>query len=249
MNWIMKVQGLCKANILNGVDFEMEQGEIVAIMGPSGSGKSTFLYQMSGMDKPDSGKIYFDGDDICEYSEDESAKMRLEKMGFVFQQMNMLSNKTIIENIIFPAKYCQKGEKKSKKSDELKEKAMILMRKMGIEGLEDRRTTEVSGGQLQRACICRALMNQPLLLLADEPTGALNQSSSKEIMDELVKLNYGGMSTLIVTHDSKVASRCSRILYMMDGIIVGELILGKYEEGKKQEREEQLGKWLKKKGW
>lgn len=249
MNRIMKVQGLCKANILNGVDFEMEQGEIVAIMGPSGSGKSTFLYQMSGMDKPDSGQIYFDGEDICGYSEDESAKMRLEKMGFVFQQMNMLANQTIIENILFPAMHCQKGKKEGKKNEKLKEKAMTLIKKVGIEGLEDRKITEVSGGQLQRACICRALMNEPLMLLADEPTGALNKSSSKEIMDEFVALNQGGMSTLIVTHDSKVASRCNRILYMLDGTIAGELVLGKYEEDKRQEREGQLGKWLEKQGW
>ena len=250
MKNIIRVNGLCKENILNHVNFEIKQGEIVAIMGPSGSGKSTFLYQLSGMDKPDAGQVYFDGEDICQYSEDQSAKMRLDKMGFVFQQMNMLPDLTILENIIFPAKHSLKGRKQSRKSEsELREEAKSLMKKVGIAGLEDRKITAVSGGQLQRACICRALMNQPLLLLADEPTGALNKSSSEEIMEELVSLNREGMSTLIVTHDSKVASRCDRILFMLDGSISGEYVFGKYDDSKKQERESQLSKWLEKQGW
>lgn len=123
------------------------------------------------------------------------------------------------------------------------------MKKVGITGLENRRITEVSGGQLQRACICRAVMNHPELLLADEPTGALNKASSEEIMEEFVKLNREGMSVLVVTHDSKVASRCDRVFYMVDGVISGEFVLGKYEDSNKHDREVRINNWLEEHGW
>ena len=123
------------------------------------------------------------------------------------------------------------------------------MKKLGIAGLEKRKITEVSGGQLQRACICRAMMNHPELLFADEPTGALNKSSSEEIMEEFVRLNREGMSILLVTHDSRVASRCNRVFFMEDGKITGEYILGKYEDAKKYDRETELNKWLEIHGW
>lgn len=250
MGEVITIVELEKEKILSKINFSMKQGEMVAVMGPSGSGKSTFLYQVSGMDRPDSGKVLFDGENIVKYSEDESASMRLRKMGFVFQQMNMLPNLVILDNIILPAVQANKRANKNKKSEEtLKKEAMELMKKLGIAGLEDRKITEVSGGQLQRACICRALMNHPLLLLADEPTGALNKSSSEEIMDEFVRLNKAGMSTLIVTHDSKVASRCDRVVFMLDGTIAGEIVLGKYYVQNKQMREMQLNKWLEKLGW
>ncbi|MDD5936041.1 MAG: ABC transporter ATP-binding protein [Clostridiales bacterium] len=250
MNEVMKAIRLCKDNILFDVNFSMEKGEMVAIMGPSGSGKSTLLYQLSGMDQPNSGQVFFDGNDICTYSEDQRAEERLNKMGFVFQQMNMLPNLNLIDNIILPALQSQKTKKGNRKSEaQLKDEASAIMKKVGIAGLETRKITEVSGGQLQRACICRAIMNQPKLLLADEPTGALNKSSSEEIMQEFVKLNREGMSILIVTHDSKVASRCDRVSYMTDGKISGEYILGKYEDCKKQEREGIINSWLESNGW
>ena len=173
MSEVIKGIGLCKNNILYHVDFSMKKGEMAAIMGPSGSGKSTLLYQLSGMDRPDAGQVIFDGNDICKYSEDRRAEERLNKMGIVFQQMNMLPNLNMIDNIMLPAIERQKSQKGDKKSEaQLKAKASALMNKVGIAGLEMRKTTEVSGGQLQRACICRAIMNQPELLLADEPTGA-----------------------------------------------------------------------------
>ena len=134
-------------------------------------------------------------------------------------------------------------------TSELKEKAKTLMDKTGIYNLRDRKISEVSGGQLQRACICRALMNNPKVVLADEPTGALNKSASQEIMKEFIRLNEDGMSILMVTHDSKVASICDRVLYMVDGTIIGECILGKYTESEKQKRETKLQKWLEEKKW
>lgn len=245
MKELIKIKNLCKDNILFDVDFEMKEGEMVAIMGPSGSGKSTFLYQLSGMDCPEKGEVIFDGNDICSFSEDERAEERLQKMGFVFQQMHMLPNLNILDNIILPAIQCQKTKKTDNKNEEqLKRKALKLMDKVGIAGLENRKITKVSGGQLQRACICRAIMNEPKLLLADEPTGALNKAASNEIMEEFIKLNREGMSILIVTHDSKVASCCDRVCYMMDGKISGEIVLEKYQERKKKERENQMNYWL-----
>lgn len=250
MNEVIKTIGLCKENILFDVNFSMEKGELAAVMGPSGSGKSTLLYQLSGMDRPDGGQVIFGGEDICTYSEDMRADMRLNKMGFVFQQMNMLPNLSIIDNIILPAHQSQKIKKVNKKrEDELKNEAVTLMNKVGIAGLEDRKITEVSGGQLQRACICRAIMNHPELLLADEPTGALNKAASEEIMEEFVRLNREGMSILIVTHDSKVASRCDRVCYMADGKFSGEFVLGKYETSQKHDRELKINSWLEEHGW
>lgn len=250
MSEVIKTIGLCKKNILFDVNFSMKKGEMVAVMGPSGSGKSTLLYQLSGMDKPDEGQVIFEGDDICTYSEDMRAVKRLNKMGFVFQQMNMLPNLNIMDNIILPAYQSQKAKKVNKKSEaHLKEEAATLMKKVGIAGLEDRKITEVSGGQLQRACICRAIMNNPKLLLADEPTGALNKASSEEIMEEFVRLNREGMSILIVTHDSKVASLCDKVFYMEDGKISGQFVLGKYETSQKHDREIKINNWLEEHDW
>ncbi len=245
MSEVINGIGLCKENILFNVDISIKKGEMVAIMGPSGSGKSTLLYQISGMDTPDSGKVIFDGNDICTYSEDKRAEERLCKMGFVFQQMNMLPNLNIIDNIIFPALEGQKQKKGNRKDEsKLMEEALELMNKVGISGLEKRKITEVSGGQLQRACICRAIMNQPKLLLADEPTGALNISATRDVMDILTMLNQEGMSILLVTHDSRVASYCERILYMEDGKICRELSLDRQVYRTREQREEKVKAWL-----
>ncbi len=245
MSEVINGIGLCKENILFNVDISIKKGEMVAIMGPSGSGKSTLLYQISGMDTPDSGKVIFDGNDICTYSEDKRAEERLCKMGFVFQQMNMLPNLNIIDNIIFPALEGQKQKNGNRKDEsKLMEEALELMNKVGISGLEKRKITEVSGGQLQRACICRAIMNQPKLLLADEPTGALNISATRDVMDILTMLNQEGMSILLVTHDSRVASYCERILYMEDGKICRELSLDRQVYRTREQREEKVKEWL-----
>ena len=245
MKEIINAKDVYKENILSQVNFSMCEGEMVAIMGPSGSGKSTLLYQLSGMDKPDSGQVIFDGDCISSFSEDENAQIRLQKMGFVFQQMHMLPNLNILDNIILPALQNQKTKNAEKKTEgQLKEEALVLMKKTGISGLDQRNITAVSGGQLQRACICRAVMNQPKLLLADEPTGALNKASSVEIMKEFVRLNREGMSILIVTHDSKVASCCDRVCYMSDGQLIGEHKLGKFVDENAKEREARLNNWL-----
>jgi len=210
---------------LNEVNVEIAKGEFVAVMGPSASGKSTLLFALSGMDDITGGSVKFDDMELSKLRENTLADVRRRKMGFVFQQPTMLKNLNILDNIILPAEY--KGKKDSRK---LTQKAKELMKKTGISGLENRDTTEVSGGQLQRAGICRALMNEPEILFADEPTGALNSRSAEEIMELLVDINKEGTAILLVTHDSKVAARADRILFTKDGNIVSELSLQKFSD-------------------
>ena len=218
---------------------------MIAIMGPSGSGKSTLLYAISGMDRVTSGQVIFDGKDITELREKELAKLRLDEMGFIFQQMYMMKNLTILDNIILPAAESKKT-KESNKEKQMRGEA--LMRKLGIIEVADNDINEVSGGQLQRACICRSMMNSPKLLFADEPTGALNRTSSNEVMDELVKLNKEGTTIVMVTHDAKVASRCSRVLFIVDGNIKGEYTELSNETDPNR-RERGLNNWLMDQGW
>lgn len=254
-NTILEVKDLCKTyvidkrqnNVLKNVNFNVEEGEMVAIMGPSGSGKSTLLYSVSGMDHPTSGEVRFEGEDITKLPEKNLAELRLEKMGFIFQQMYMMKNLTILDNIVLPAV-------QSKKTNETRKekiaRAEALMRKLGIIETADNDINEVSGGQLQRACICRSMMNTPKLLFADEPTGALNRTSSDEVMGELVKLNGEGTTIMMVTHDVKVAAKCSRVLYIVDGNIKGEYNLPKSDSSRDEmERERSLNNWLMNLGW
>ena len=171
-------------------------------------------------------------------------------MGFVFQQMNMMGNLNLLDNILLPAVAFHKGRKADKKSKaELTDRARMLMQKLSISGLEKRNITQVSGGQLQRACICRSMMNQPEILFADEPTGALNKSAAAEVMEEFVRLNREGTTILLVTHDSKVASRCQRLLYLLDGRVRGGLKLPKMTDDPEQRREEKVNQWLMQMGW
>lgn len=203
------------------------------------------MYAISGMDRVTSGQVIFDGKDITELREKELAKLRLDEMGFIFQQMYMMKNLTILDNIILPAAESKKT-KESNKEKQMRGEA--LMRKLGIIEVADNDINEVSGGQLQRACICRSMMNFPKLLFADEPTGALNRTSSNEVMDELVKLNKEGTTIVMVTHDAKVASRCSRVLFIVDGNIKGEYTELSNETDPNR-RERGLNNWLMDQGW
>jgi len=215
--------GAEQAKALNGVNAEIGKGEFVAVMGPSGSGKSTLLFALSGMDDITSGSVKFGDTELSKLRENELADVRRTKMGFIFQQPTMLKNLNLLDNIILPA--AQDGKAVIAK---LTQKAKALMKKTGIDGLENRDTTEVSGGQLQRAGICRALMNSPEILFADEPTGALNSKSAEEIMGLLVDINKEGTAILLVSHDAKIAARADRILFTKDGNIVSELRLQKW---------------------
>ena len=167
-------------------------------------------------------------------------------MGFVFQQMNMLSHLNILDNILLPSIHANRS--RAFRAEQT-EKALRLMHQFGIDGLAERKITEVSGGQLQRACICRSLMLSPRILFADEPTGALNQAASEEVLQAFLKINSEGTTILLVTHDSRVAASCERILYLLDGELKGELRLGRYTEGERSEREQRALIWLNEMGW
>ena len=211
MSALLEVKDICKTyvldkrqnNVLRNVNFTVDDGEMVAIMGPSGSGKSTLLYAISGMDNATSGKVMFDGKDITEMNNNELASLRLDGMGFIFQQMYMMKNLSILDNIVLPAMQSKKNTATKK---EKLQRGEELMRKLGIIDIADNDINDVSGGQLQRACICRSMINNPKILFADEPTGALNRTSSNEVMDELVKLNREGTTIIMVTNDAKVAA-------------------------------------------
>ena len=251
----LKVKDLCKTyiinkrqnNVLKNINFTIESGEMVAVMGPSGSGKSTLLYNVSGMDKPTAGEIELKGKKITELTEKELAFVRLNQMGFIFQQMHMLKNLSVMDNILLPAYQSKEGNRTKKN---IQEYCRQLMRKLSISDIADNDITEVSGGQLQRACICRSMINQPDILFADEPTGALNRSASEDVMNELMKLNSEGTTIMLVTHDVRVAAKCTRVLYMVDGNIKGELSLGKMEAASSiKDRERKVNYWLEDMGW
>ena len=250
---ILEVKDLCKTyivnkrqnNVLKNVNFKIGEGEMVAVMGPSGSGKSTLLYAVSGMDSLTAGEVNFCGKNIAEMGERELADLRLDEMGFIFQQMYMLKNLTILDNIILPA---TQSKKRREPRRETMRRGQDLMRRLNIIAIADNDINEVSGGQLQRACICRSMMNNPKMIFADEPTGALNRTSSDEVMEELVKLNSEGTTIMLVTHDVKVAAKCTRVMYIVDGNIKGEYDLSGCST-QIRERERALNNWLLELGW
>ena len=255
MKTLLEAKNLCKTyivnkrqnNVLKNVNLMVSEGEMVAVMGPSGSGKSTLLYTVSGMDRMTAGEVFFDGKNMEKLNDKELAKLRLDEMGFIFQQMYMLKNLTVLDNIILPA--CQ-TEKRSESRKEIMARGQELMRKLGIIEVADNDINEVSGGQLQRACICRSMINKPKMIFADEPTGALNRTSSDEVMEELAKLNKEGTTIMLVTHDVKVAARCTRVLYIVDGNIKGEYNLDRMEQASElRDRERHLNNWLMEMGW
>lgn len=253
MKNILEVRDLCKTYVVNkrqqhvlkNVNLDIQEGEFISVMGPSGSGKSTLLYNVSGMDRATAGQVIFDNDEINLLNEKEMANLRLRKMGFVFQQINLLKNLGVLDNIIVPA-YMSKLRSRN----EVKDYAYDLMKKTGIIELADNDITQASGGELQRAAICRALINQPKIVFGDEPTGSLNSKSASEIIEILRDINNQGTTIMLVTHDVKVASKTDRVLFMMDGKIESEYKLGKYDKNtNNKNREIDLANWLFEMGW
>ena len=250
MKTILEVKNLYKSfedtQVLNNINFKVDEGEFIAIMGQSGSGKSTLLYSISGMDRPTSGNVLFCGKDISKLDDDKMSEVRLKQMGFIFQHSYLLKNLSIRDNIVLP------GFKAGTLSrEQVNQNADALMVKTGIDGVAEHDIKKVSGGQLQRAAICRALINQPDILFGDEPSGALNSSTTREVMDIINAVNTEGTTVIIVTHDAKVAARAGRVIFLMDGNIHDELTLGKYEGDKKTKssREKRLSEWLEKQGF
>ena len=253
METVIDVKGLCKTyivnkysnNVLRNIDFTLSEGEFVTIMGPSGSGKSTMLYTVSGMDKATSGEVTFLGKSYADLKDKEMAKVRLVSMGFIFQQMYMMSKLCILDNILLPGYHAGLVDRAKVRED-----AEMLMRRLGIMEVADNAINEVSGGQLQRACLCRALINHPKVLFADEPTGALNSKAANEVIQELVNVNKDGTAIMMVTHSARVAAASDRVIYLIDGHIEGEIELGKLEDiADLGVREREINKWLMAQGW
>lgn len=224
-----------KTRVLNEVNLSILKGDFTAVMGPSGCGKSTLLFALSGMDSISGGSVKYRGDELSGLSETMLADLRRTRMGFVFQQPTMLKNLNLLDNIILSS-----VQGKRNKNSDIAQKARNLMQKTGIAGLGERDISEVSGGQLQRAGICRALMNSPDIIFADEPTGALNSRSADEIMELLLDINREGTAILLVTHDAKVAARADQVLFMKDGKIMVQLPLGKYSGQELENRTEKV---------
>ena len=252
METLITVKDLCKTyktskqenTVLNGVCFEMQAGEFVSVMGPSGSGKSTLLYTVSGMDTVTSGTVSFRGRELSGMQQKELAQIRLKEMGYIFQQMYMMKKLCIFDNIVLPA--YQAGAVRA----EANSRAEQLMQRLGISETAKHEVTEVSGGELQRACLCRALINEPQILFADEPTGALNSKAAADVMRELVNVWRAGTGILMVTHSVRVAAMSERVLYLMDGTVQGEIQLGRLEEDADTAgREQRLSAWLMERGW
>ncbi|MBK5444548.1 ABC transporter ATP-binding protein [Peribacillus sp. TH16] len=228
-------------HILKDVNLDIEEGEFVSVMGPSGSGKSTLLYNVSGMDRITSGSVKFKDCEIGTLKEEELAKIRLNHMGFIFQDINLLKNLSLIDNVMFPALVSKDADKSA-----VYQKAKKLMEMTGIEKLADNTITQGSGGQLQRVAICRALINDPDIIFGDEPTGALDSKSSADIMSILAEINNEGTTIMLVTHDAKVAAKTERILFMVDGNLVAQKKMSKYDNQHDdiKKREESIMKWL-----
>jgi putative ABC transport system ATP-binding protein len=235
-----------KVDVLKDVDLQVRKGEFIAVMGPSGSGKSTLLYNICGMDRMSSGSVIFNGEELSCLGEKDLSKLRLRKMGFIFQQIHLLKNLSIFDNIILSGYLA-----KHKSRMDINKRAIQLMEQTGISELMHNDITQASGGQLQRVGICRALINNPDIVFGDEPTGALDSKASDEIMGLLGGINESGTTVLLVTHDIKVAARTKRVLYMIDGRIAAEKELGTFTNGKDElkERESRLSGWLQAQGF
>lgn len=201
---------------INNVTFNVEKGEYVAIVGPSGSGKSTLMNIIGLLDTPDSGEYILDGLNIMNAKEDELAKIRNEKIGFIFQSFNLLGKLTALENVEVPLMY------KGLSEEESKEKAHKLLESVGLSERENHMPNQLSGGQQQRVAIARSLACNPEIILADEPTGALDSKTGADIMNVLEKLNESGQTIILITHDINIASRAKRIVKISDGKLYEE---------------------------
>jgi len=206
--------GKRELTVLNGVTLHIEQGELVAIMGPSGSGKSTLLNLIGCLDKPTSGSYYFEDKEVSRLSSGELARIRGQKVGFVFQTFNLLPRATALANVELGMRYSGGGDR---------HQAMEALDKVGLSDRAHHRPTELSGGEQQRVAIARALVKNPPLILADEPTGNLDSRSGEEIISILIALHAEqGITLLMVTHDTNIAHHCQRIIHLKDGQIVAE---------------------------
>jgi len=252
MSSVLKTEKLCKSfsnggvqqHVIKNLDLEIVKGDFTVIMGASGSGKSTLLYALSGMDKPTMGKILFNGEEIQDMSNDQLASFRRGNCGFVFQSIYLLENQTVLDNVLTGALIVQKN------SPELVKKTKELLKKVGInEELWNKYPNQLSGGEAQRVGIVRAIINNPTILFADEPTGQLNSASGKDVLDIFTEVHKNGQSIVMVTHDLKTALRGTRVLFLRDGNVVGEYRMKNYGEDDMKERRTGLQNFLDEMGW
>jgi len=252
MKSIIETNKLCKSfstggkqlHVIKNLDLKIEEGAFTVIMGSSGSGKSTLLYAISGMDKPTLGEIWFGGENIANYTNDQLSVFRRKNCGFVFQQIHLMDNMSVMDNVL-ACGLLLSGNKKA-----LKTRAAELFTRVDLsEELWNKFPSQLSGGEAQRVGIVRALINEPALLFADEPTGSLNSSAGAAVLDVMSGLHSNGQSVVLVTHDLKTAARGGRIIYLRDGTIFGELPLTPYINDDKTERIEKLQNFLDAMGW
>ena len=224
---IIKIEGIEKKYVLGGdnevlalrgANVTIKKGEYVAIMGPSGSGKSTMLNILGCLDRPTAGAYYLGGDDVATMPDDELSEVRGKRIGFIFQSYNLIAQLTVIENIQVPLSY------QGKDLSETYEKCVELANLVGLNDRLEHRPNQLSGGQQQRVAIARSLANDPLMILADEPTGNLDSATGLEVLDMIDRLNADGKTIVLVTHDDDVAERAHRVLHMKDGVIDREVI-------------------------
>jgi putative ABC transport system ATP-binding protein len=248
---IISTNKLCKTfsigglqqHVLRNLDLKIRKGDFTVIMGPSGSGKSTLLYALSGMDTPTLGDIFFSEEKISGYNSDKLAIFRRKNCGFVFQQIYLCDNMSLMDNVMVSGLLLSKNRK------QVAEKAATLFQRVGLSSQDWRKfPAQLSGGEAQRGAIVRALINNPSILFADEPTGALNSSAGEAVLDLLTQVNQNGQSVVMVTHDLQSALRGNRVLYLKDGVICGECLLGAYQKTD-EARRETLRSFLSEMGW
>lgn len=248
---LLKTEKLCKTfsnggvqqHVLKNIDLELYRGDFTVIMGSSGAGKSTLLYALSGMDTPSLGTIAFGDEIISDLSQDGLAVFRRRHCGFVFQQIYLIDGMSVMDNVLSAGLLVGKDKKA------IVARAKELFASVAIsEDTQKKFPAQLSGGEAQRVGIVRALINSPELLFADEPTGALNSKTGLDVLDTLTKFNERGQSVVMVTHDMRSARRGNRILYLKDGVILGECNLGKYAHGDR-ERHDKLSAFLLSMGW
>ncbi len=248
--------------VLKGIDIDIYAGDFTVVMGSSGAGKSTLLYALSGMDSITAGKVLYRGEEISRYRERQMAKLRSHEFGFVFQQTHLVSNLSLFENIavagclaagedaaMITRKDTFMPHRKAVGEKAVRRRAEELLEQMNVEAAKDRFPSEVSGGEAQRAAIARAVINNPGLLFADEPTGALNKRHTEEVLNLLTALNENGQSILMVTHDIRAAIRGTRILYLEDGKILDEMHFPAFQDTDARNREKKLSEWLSALSW
>lgn len=248
---LLRTDKLCKTfstgglqqHVLKNLDLTIYKGDFTVIMGASGSGKSTLLYVLSGMDQPTLGTVMYDDRDITGLGVSEMAVFRRKNCGFVFQQIHLLDNMSVLDNVLVSGLLTSRDRKATAK------RAKLLLNQVGIlEADWGKFPAQLSGGEAQRVGIVRALMNEPRLVFADEPTGALNSKFSEQVLDSLTGINGHGQSLVVVTHDINTARRANRVIYLKDGIICGECELGTYKK-KDRSRHDKLNAFLAEMGW